>query len=75
MAGGIACLSFAVIFQMLEAGKINRGAHFLRVLRMNPILVWVSAVVLKSLLGAKGFFNAEGKWCFVWLILYEKIHF
>jgi predicted acyltransferase len=74
-AGGIACLSFAMIEFLLESEKIRRGAHFLRVLGMNPILIWILAVDLKSLLGAKGFLDADGKWRSIWLILFEKVSF
>ena len=72
-AGGIACLSFTIVDLLLGSAKIRSGANFLRVLGMNPIIIWILAVALKSVLGAKGFFNAAGKWRSVWLISYEKI--
>jgi predicted acyltransferase len=72
-AGGIACICFALLHKLLEYKRVRRGAHFLRVLGMNPILIWVVAVVMKSLLGAKGFVNTDGRWRSIWLVLHEKI--
>ena len=72
-AGGIACICFALLHQLLEFKRVRRGAHFLRVLGMNPILIWVVAVVMKSLLGAKGFVNTDGRWRSIWMVSHQKI--
>ena len=73
MVGGIACLCFGLCYWALEIKGVRRGMKLFWVLGMNPITIWVLAVGLKDLLGAKGFASPEGKWRSVWAIAFENI--
>ncbi len=71
--GGVACLCFALLYWTIEVRGVRFGMKALSILGMNPILMWILSVVSKSLLGAKGFLNDEGKWRSIWLIMFESM--
>jgi len=73
VTGGAACLVFALCYWVVDIRGLRLGIKWLWILGLNPIVIWVLAVGLKTSLGAKGWVNGEGRWRSVWTILFESV--
>jgi predicted acyltransferase len=73
VTGGAACLVFALFYWVVDVKGLRLGIKWLWILGLNPIVMWVLAVALKTSLGAKGWINGEGLWRSVWTILFEIV--
>jgi predicted acyltransferase len=71
--GGGACLSFGLVYGLLEILRVFRGIEFLRVLGMNPIVIWVLDDAVRKSLSAKGLVNQDNEWINLWELLFDKI--
>jgi len=74
LAGSIACLSFSLFYWLVEMKDFGLGTGFLRILGMNPLVIWVAAILTKTILNMKGLFDQQGNWHPLWEILSEKIY-
>lgn len=73
VTGGLAFLSFGLCYWVLDVRERRFGIKWLRVLGLNPIVMWILAVGLKSLLEAKGWVNESGRWRSIWTIFFEQV--
>jgi predicted acyltransferase len=73
LMAGIATLSYAVTYGLVEVGVGRPFSTFLTVFGLNPLLVWVGSATVESLARATGRVSATGEWRSLWMSAYALI--